>query len=106
MSELYSNFAGSSIANLVFIIGLGVLNYLRKRLNKSKCKSDCYIFDCEAQLLDLKHVKHEVQTQRGMLTNLLEMIDAQSQAPIVLAPRNPMRQGIAGDIENPPHGDD
>jgi len=106
MSEFYGNFAGSSSANLVFVLGLGLLNYLRKRLNKSKCKSNCYIFDCEAQLDDLKHVKNEVQTQRGMLTSLLEMIDAQSQSPIVLAPKNPPRQVIAGDIENPPHGDD
>ena len=86
MSDYYSNFAGSSTANFVFVVILLVVNCIRKRLNKSKCKSNCYIFDCEAQLDDLKHVKSEVQTQRGMLQSVLELLDSKSLGPIFLEP--------------------
>ena len=54
----------------------GVLNYFRKRLNKSNCQSHCYVFDCEAQLDDLSHVKTEVVTQRGMLQSVLDLLGA------------------------------
>ena len=79
MSEYWSIIAGSSTTNVIFLILFGVLNHLRKRLNKSRCQSHCYIFDCEAQLDDLKHVKTQVNTQRGMLQNVLNILDAQSQ---------------------------
>ncbi len=86
MSEYLSIIAGSSTTNVLFLILFGVLIHLRKRLNKSKCQSHCYIFDCEAQLDDLKHVKHEVQTQRGMLQSVLELLDSKSLGPIFLQP--------------------
>ena len=79
MSEYWSIIAGSSTTNVIFLILFGVLNHLRKRLNKSKCQGHCYIFDCEAQLDDLQHVKTQVNTQRGMLQNVLNILDAQSQ---------------------------
>ena len=79
MSEYWSIIAGSSTTNVLFLVLFGVLNHLRKRLNKSKCQSHCYIFDCEAQLDDLQHVKTQVNTQRGMLQNVLNILDAQSQ---------------------------
>ena len=93
MSDYYSNFAGSSTANLVFILGLGALNWLRRRLNKSSCRSNCYVFDCEAHLDEIKHVKTEVQTQRGLLTSLMEMMDSRSQAPNFLEPANDLEEG-------------
>ena len=76
--------AGASTTNLLFLIGLGILNYCRKRLNKSNCQSHCYIFDCEAQLTELQTVKDQVTTQRGMLQNVLEILDkssSKSQSP-------------------------
>ena len=75
MSALGATIAGSSAANLIMIVVLGVMNCIRKRLNKSKCESHCYIFDCEAQLDDLKDVHSEVVTQRGMIQSLVEMLD-------------------------------
>ena len=75
MSALGATIAGSSAANLIMIVVLGVMNCIRKRLNKSKCESHCYIFDCEAQLDDLKDVRKEVVTQRGMIQNVIEMLD-------------------------------
>ena len=70
--------AGSSVTNMLFLVGLGILNYFRKRLNKSNCQRHCYIFDCEAQLTELQTVKDQVTTQRGMLQNVLEILDKSS----------------------------
>ena len=82
MSEFMQIVAGSSATNVLFIIVLGVLNYFRKRLNKSNCQSHCYIFDCEAQLSELQHVKDQVSTQRGMLQNVLEILDKSSSKSV------------------------
>ena len=75
MNPVTATIAGSSAANLLTAAVLMVLNCIRRRLNKSKCESHCYIFDCEAQLDDLKDVRSEVVTQRGMLQNVIEMLD-------------------------------
>ena len=73
-----SAIAGSSVANVLTVLVFAVVNCIRKRLNKSKCQSHCYIFDCEAQLEDLKHVKSEVVTQRGLIQNVIEILDSKS----------------------------
>ena len=73
--EYYSNFLGSSAANFAFMMLLGLCAYLRKRLNKSSCASHCGIFDCEAQLQELQHVKDQVVTQRGMIQTVLNILD-------------------------------
>ena len=73
-----SAIAGSSVANVLTVLVFAVVNCIRKRLNKSKCQSHCYIFDCEAQLEDLKHVKSEVLTQRGLIQNVIEILDSKS----------------------------
>lgn len=75
MSAIAATVAGSSISNLITAVVLMIMNCVRKRLNKSKCESHCYIFDCEAQLDDLKDVRAEVVTQRGMIQNVIEMLD-------------------------------
>lgn len=75
MNPVTATIAGSSVANLITTAILMVMNCIRRRLNKSKCESHCYIFDCEAQLDDLKDVRSEVVTQRGMLQNVIEMLD-------------------------------
>lgn len=74
--QFYSVIAGASTTNICFLLLFGVLNYFRKRLNKSNCQSHCYLFDCEAQLDDLHHVKSEVTTQRGMLQSVLDLLGA------------------------------
>ena len=78
MSEFLQIVAGSSTTNMLFLVLLGVLNYFRKRLNKSECQSHCYIFDCEAQIAELHTVKKEMSTQRGMLQNVVDMLDSKS----------------------------
>lgn len=72
--QFYSVVAGASTTNIFFLLLFGVLNYFRKRLNKSNCQSHCYVFDCEAQLSDLQQVKSEVTTQRGMLQSVLDLM--------------------------------
>ena len=72
--QFYSVIAGASTTNIFFLLLFGVLNYFRKRLNKSNCQSHCYVFDCEAQLDDLQKVKSEVTTQRGMLQSVLDLL--------------------------------
>ena len=74
-TDYFSNFAGSSTANIVFVGLFFVVMYIRKHLKSSKCHSHCYVFDCEAQLAELKHVKTEVNTQRGMLKDVLSVLD-------------------------------
>jgi hypothetical protein len=66
--------AASSTSNVILILVFGIANCIRKRLNKSSCQSHNCLFDCEAQLDDLKHVKHQVTTQRGMIEEILSTI--------------------------------
>ena len=80
-TDYFSNFAGSSTANIVFVGLFFVAMYIRKHLKSSKCQSHCYVFDCEAQLAELKHVKTEVNTQRGMLQDVLSVLDELRPAP-------------------------
>ena len=86
-SDFYSNFLGSSTANVAFVFFIGLALWLRRRLKVSKCASHCGIFDCEAHLQELQHVKAEVSTQRGMLQNVLEILDGSSIAPRLRPPR-------------------
>ncbi len=89
MNEFLQVVAGSSATNIGFIILFGVLNYFRKRLNKSNCQSHCFIFDCEAQLTELQSVRNEITTQRGMLQNVLELVDSKSaQNSDTVGPQN------------------
>ena len=78
--EFYSNFLGSSTANVVLVGVLAFVYWLRRRLRVSKCASHCGIFDCEAQLQELQNVKAQVTTQRGMLQTVLEILDGNSVA--------------------------
>jgi len=78
--EFYSNFLGSSTANVALVFLFGMALWIRRRLKVTRCASHCGFFDCEAQLQELKHVKEQVNTQRGMLENMLEMLDGNSQA--------------------------
>jgi len=76
MEETYGNFLGSSAANLGFGVLLAVIIWLKRRIRVSKCKTNCHWFECESQLAELEHVKKEVSTQRGMLQDVLTMLDA------------------------------
>lgn len=80
-TEFYSNFLGSSTANVMFVFLFGLALWLRKRLKVTKCASHCGLFDCEAQLQELQIVREQVHTQRGMLENVLEILDGSSVAP-------------------------
>ena len=105
MNSYYNTLAGSGTANILTVVAFFILNCIRKRLNKSKCESHCYIFDCEAQLDDLKHVKSEVVTQRGLIQNVIELLDTKS----VIASHSPPRvvlPAIVLESKQPPGTDD
>ena len=72
--DYFSNFAGSSTANVMFVALFFVGMYIRKHLKDSRCRANCYIFDCEAHLDELKDVKSQVHTQRGMLQDVLNLL--------------------------------
>jgi len=80
-SNGYSNFLGSSAANLAFGALLAFILWLKRRIRVSRCKTNCHWFECESQLADLEHVKNEVNTQRGLLQDVLSMLDALKPAP-------------------------
>jgi len=80
-SDTYGNFLGSSVANLGFGVILAIIIWLKRRIRVSKCKTNCHWFECESQLAELEHVKREVTTQRGMLQDVINMLDALRPAP-------------------------
>jgi len=80
-SDTYGNFLGSSVANLGFGVILAIIIWLKRRIRVSKCKTNCHWFECESQLAELEHVKREVTTQRGMLQDVISMLDALRPAP-------------------------
>ena len=75
-SEAYSNFLGSGIANLAFGALLALIIWIKRRVKVSRCKTNCHWFECESQLAELEHVKNEVNTQRGLLQDVLVMLNA------------------------------
>ena len=81
-SESYSNFIGSGVANLAFGALLAFIIWLKRRIRVSKCKTNCHWFECESQFAELEHVKREVNTQRGMLQDVLSMLGALQADPI------------------------
>ena len=75
-SEGYNNFLGSSVANLAFGALLAFIIWIKRRIRVSKCKTNCHWFECESQLAELEHVEKEVNTQRGMLQDVISMLNA------------------------------
>ena len=43
-TDYFSNFAGSSTANIVFVGLFFVAMYIRKHMKSSKCHSHCHLF--------------------------------------------------------------
>lgn len=74
-SDSYSNFIGSGVANLAFGALLAFIIWLKRRIRVSKCKTNCHWFECESQLAELEHVRNEVNTQRGLIHDVLSMLN-------------------------------
>ena len=76
MSEIYwSNLMGSGVANVALMVCVGIVLWVKRRIKLSKCKTNCHWFECESQLAELEHVKNEVNTQRGLLHDVLSMLN-------------------------------
>ena len=74
MTEYWQQFTGSSTANLAFAAVLVVIIWLKRKVKISRCKTNCHWFECESQLDDLVKVTTDVQTQRGMIADIQQMI--------------------------------
>ena len=74
MTEYWQQFTGSSTANLAFAAILVVIIWLKRKIKVSRCKTNCHWFECESQLDDLVKVTTDVQTQRGMIADIQQMI--------------------------------
>ena len=74
MSEYWQQFTGSSTANLAFGAIIVFIIWLKRRIKVSRCKTNCHWFECESQLDDLVKVTTDVQTQRGMIADIQQMI--------------------------------
>ena len=72
--EYWQQFFGSSTANIAFGALLVVIIWLKRRIKVSKCKTNCHWFECESQLDNLMKVSTDVQTQRGMIADIQQMI--------------------------------
>ena len=75
MSQFYEQFLGSGTANIVLVLCVAAAIYIKRRIKVSRCKSNCYWFDCEAQLDSLEDIQRDVNTQRGILHNVLNVLD-------------------------------
>jgi hypothetical protein len=71
---MWQEFFSSSAANLAFGTLLVLIIYVKRRIKVSKCKTNCHWFECESQLDDLVKVTTDVQTQRGMIADIQQMI--------------------------------
>ena len=83
MTEYWQQFTGSGTANLAFAAILVVIIWLKRKIKVSRCKTNCHWFECESQLDDLVKVTTDVQTQRGMIADIQQMIQE------ISAPRQP-----------------
>ena len=77
-NEFYSNFIGSSTANVVFAVLFFIGAWIKTRLNKSRCAGHCYCFECESSLAKLEQLEnkltHTQTTQKDMLKEIVTHI--------------------------------
>ena len=74
-SEFYSNFLGSSSANVLFAIVFFIGAWIKTRLNKSKCAGNCYCFECESSLAQLEQLENKLtRTQTAPKEMLNEIV--------------------------------
>ena len=67
-------FFGSSTANIAFGALVVVIIWIKRRIKVSRYKTNCHWFECESQLDNLMKVSSDVQTQRGMIEDIQQMM--------------------------------
>ena len=80
MSDQFSsNLIGSTVANFIFVCILGIGAWIKSRLNKSNCKIDCGIFECDSSIVEIQEIKRDLsehtETQRGILKEILVQLN-------------------------------
>ena len=76
MSEQFSsNLIATGVANFIFVCVIGIGAWIKSRLNKSNCRMDCGIFQCDSSIVEIQEIKRDLsehtETQRGMLKEIL-----------------------------------
>ena len=74
MTEYWQQFFASSTANIAFGCVLVFIIWIKRRIKVSKCKTNCHWFECESQLDELHGITTDVQTQRGMIEDIQQML--------------------------------
>ena len=74
MTQYWEQFFGSSTANIALGVVMVVIIWLKRRIKVSRCKTNCHWFECESQLDELHGLTADVQTQRGMIADIQQMI--------------------------------
>ena len=81
--EFYSNFLGSSSANVLFAVLFFLGAWIKTRLNKSRCAGHCYCFECESSLAQLEQLENKLTrtqtTQKEMLNEIVLHIRERKQ---------------------------
>ena len=81
--EFYSNFLGSSSANVLFAVLFFLGAWIKTRLNKSRCAGNCYCFECESSLAQLEQLENKLTrtqtTQKEMLNEIVLHIRERKQ---------------------------
>ena len=76
------NIVGSGVANVVCVMLFFIGAWLKTRLNKSKCASHCYCFECESSLQELQSLHNKLErtqtTQKSMLEKIIAHISSGS----------------------------
>jgi len=74
-TDFYSNFFGSSTANMLFAVLFFIGAWVKTRLNNSRCAGNCYCFECESSLKELEtKLVHTQSTQHGLLREIVTHI--------------------------------
>ena len=79
MSEQFSsNLIATAVANFIFVCIIGIGAWIKSRLNKSNCRMDCGVFQCDSSIVEIQEIKRDLsehtETQRGMLKEILEQL--------------------------------
>ena len=78
--EFSKGIAGSSAANVIFVVIFFLLKFLKERCKKSKCASHTSFWDCTTELEEMKAATNTVRDlnhkQMGLLENIHDRLGA------------------------------
>ena len=91
-----SNLLGSGAANLIFAMVFFIGAWLKTRLNKSNCASNCYCFECESSLQELQSLHNKLERTQTTQNRMLQELIAHINSDVSGSPRT-LRKKIIGE---------